>query len=147
MSYKCIKPQCGLEVHPDDYHERLHCYCGAPVRIDGHILVKVICEGKEVNSQKFDLPTMIKVGRGGGLLMNAPHIDLKPYLQGKKSISRSHLSMYVTEDHRVRVCLESTKNGIVLNHISMLPGVSPTTQSLPLNIKLNKQLSLKVESR
>ena len=147
MSYKCIKPQCGLEVHPDDYHENLHCYCGAPIRVDAHILVKVISEGNEVSSEQFELPSMIKVGRGGGLLMNAPHIDLKPYLNGRKSISRSHLSMYVTEDQQVRVCLESTKNGIVINHTPMLPGAMPTTLSLPVDIKLNKQLSLQVESR
>ena len=146
IRYRCTKPQCGREVHRDDYHPKLHCYCGAPVALDSKVTITVLVNGETRAVERFDTPSLIRIGRGrSGLLMRSPDLNLSPYLEGKKSISREHLSLYITDGERARVNLESSKSSMAVNRVTMRPGSRAEEIKLPLQITLNSSLSLHVE--
>jgi len=144
MSYRCIKPQCGREVHRDDYRAKLRCYCGAPVETDSKVSLKLLRNGVEQLRQSFELPHVIKVGRGRRFLFEGPDLDLSPYLTKRGSVSRKHLSLYIT-DEKARVSLDSSKRGLVVNRVAMNPGCQPDEFQLPLDIQISSELSLLVE--
>ena len=145
MAYRCSKEICSREYHQDAYQAGLHCVCGAIIIKDLRFKLSILKNNRSLDERIYSGSTYLEIGRFSSSSTQIPDLDLAPYLDGEKTVSKSHLSLLLKEDSRVRVAIESQKNPIFINKEIMKPGSKAQTIAIPLEIKVCPSISLRLE--
>ena len=145
MTYRCSKPLCLREYHQDDYQIGLHCVCGALIIQDLMFRVSILKDKQVVEESLYPSATFLEIGRLSSRSTSIPDIDLGPYLDGQKMVSKSHLTLLLKENGGARIALQSEKNPILINQQMMRPGEKPQVFNIPFQIKVSPKLLMLVE--
>ena len=145
MAYRCSKPSCSHEYHRDHYQPGLHCICGALIQQDLSVRLGIYKDRGLVEERAYPPNTYLEVGRISSSSTHIPDLDLTPFLDGQKTVSKSHLSILLQESGQARVALKSQKNQILINRQKMMPGDRAQVFNIPLEIKVAPKLIIRLE--
>ena len=143
----CSHPLCRSEYKVNVQQKiRKYCDCGSPITM-ADLKIGLIYNGQMKQRWNLNQNHEIIIGRPSQshLFDEDTMIDLSPYLDNKKEISRKHLSLVRKPNQQVRVSVISKKSPVVIDRQNLSFQDDPYYATTPFQVRLSPKITLQID--